>query len=103
MNKNTPSIISVFAGRIADTGNDPLPVMKECLEILKDYPKAELLWASPRELLNIFQAEDIGCNIITVTKNIIDKFKFINYDLDQYSLDTVKDFYNDSLMAKYKI
>ena len=103
LNKNTPSIISVFAGRIADTGNDPLPVMKECLEILKDYPKAELLWASPRELLNIFQAEDIGCNIITVTKNIIDKFKFINYDLDQYSLDTVKDFYNDSLMAKYKI
>jgi len=103
LNHETPSIISVFAGRIADTGRDPLPVMKESLNIMKKNTKSELLWASSRELLNIFQAEEIGCHIITVTKDIISKLKFIDYDLSKYSLDTVKGFYNDALDAKFKI
>ena len=103
LNHNTPSIISVFAGRIADTGRDPIPVMKESLNIMKTNTKSELLWASSRELLNIFQAEEIGCHIITVTKEIISKLKFIDYDLSEYSLDTVKGFYNDALDAKFKI
>ena len=103
LNHETPSIISVFAGRIADTGRDPLPVMKESLNIMKKNTKSELLWASSRELLNIFQAEEIGCHIITVTKEIISKLKFIDYDLSEYSLDTVKGFYKDALDAKFKI
>ena len=103
LNHNTPSIISVFAGRIADTGRDPIPVMKESLNIMKTNTKSELLWASSRELLNIFQAEEIGCHIITVTKEIISKLKFIDYDLSEYSLDTVKGFYKDALDAKFKI
>ena len=103
LNHDTPSIISVFAGRIADTGRDPIPVMKESLNIMKTNTKSELLWASSRELLNIFQAEEIGCHIITVTKEIISKLKFIDYDLSEYSLDTVKGFYNDALDAKFKI
>ena len=100
---DTPSIISVFAGRIADTGRDPIPVMKESLNIMKTNTKSELLQASSRELLNIFQAEEIGCHIITVTKEIISKLKFIDYDLSEYSLDTVKGFYKDALDAKFKI
>ena len=103
LNHDTPSIISVFAGRIADTGRDPIPVMKESLNIMKTNTKSELLWASSRELLNIFQAEEIGCHIITVTKDIISKLKFIDYDLSEYSLDTVKGFYKDALDAKFKI
>ena len=103
LNYDTPSIISVFAGRIADTGRDPIPVMKESLNIMKTNTKSELLWASSRELLNIFQAEEIGCHIITVTKEIISKLKFIDYDLSEYSLDTVKGFYKDALDAKFKI
>ena len=103
LNHDPPSIISVFAGRIADTGSDPIPVMKESLNIMKTNTKSELLWASSRELLNIFQAEEIGCHIITVTKEIISKLKFIDYDLSEYSLDTVKGFYKDALDAKFKI
>ena len=103
LNTNTPSIISVFAGRIADTGQDPIPLMKESLNVMKTNTKSELLWASSRELLNIFQAEEIGCHIITVTKEIISKLKFVNYDLSEYSLDTVKGFYKDALDAKFKI
>jgi len=103
LNKETPSIISVFAGRIADTGHDPTPLMKRCIEIMKENPKSELLWASSRELLNIFQADEIGCHIITLTKEIISKFKLLNYDLSEYSLDTVKDFYKDAVDANFKI
>ena len=103
LNNQTPSIISVFAGRIADTGRDPIPLMKKCLDAMKENPRSELLWASSRELLNIFQAEEIGCHIITVTKEIISKLKLVNYDLAEYSLDTVKDFYKDALDAKFKI
>jgi len=103
LNIDVPSIISVFAGRVADTGHDPIPLMKNCLDLMKANPKSELLWASSRELLNIFQADEIGCHIITLTKEIISKFKLVNYDLSEYSLDTVKDFYKDAVKANFKI
>ena len=103
LNKNVPSIISVFAGRIADTGRDPIPLMKDCLNEMKINLKSELLWASPRELLNIIQADQIGCHIITVTKDIIKKLQFINYNLEEYSLDTVKTFYKDAVDANFNI
>lgn len=99
----TPAVVSVFAGRIADTGIDPVPVMAECLALLKDLPAAELLWASPRELLNIIQADDIGCHIITATPDILGKLELLNKDLDQYSLETVKMFYADATSAGYGI
>ena len=103
LDNKVPSVISVFAGRIADTGKDPIPLMKECLKEMKINPKSELLWASPRELLNIIQADQIGCHIITVTKDIIKKLQFIDYDLKDYSLDTVKIFYKDAVDAGFKI
>ena len=103
LDNKVPSIISVFAGRIADTGKDPISLMKECLTEMKINPKSELLWASPRELLNIIQADQIGCHIITATKDIIKKLKLANYDLEDYSLDTVKMFYKDALDAGFKI
>jgi transaldolase len=103
LNAETPSIVSVFAGRVADTGVDPIPHMIENLDILKSRPKAELLWASPRELLNIFQANDIGCHIITVTNGLLSKLANVGKDLDQFSLETVEMFYNDAASAGYKI
>lgn len=98
-----PSVISVFAGRIADTGCDPIPIMVEALEILTDCPGAELLWASPRELLNIVQADSIGCHIITVTHDVLAKVDTLGKNLDDYSLETVKMFYNDARAAGYGI
>jgi len=98
-----PSYISVFAGRIADTGIDPVPVIAKAVEILKPNSCAELIWASPRELINVFQADEIGCQIITATNDIINKLKMVGYDLDQYSLDTVKMFYEDAKIAGYSI
>ena len=103
LNEDVPSIISVFAGRVADTGGDPVLLMKECLKATKTNLKSELLWASPRELLNIIQADEIGCHIITVTKDIIKKLQLINYSLEDYSLDTVKMFYKDAVDAGFKI
>lgn len=100
---NVPSCVSVFAGRIADTGLDPVPIMLKALEILKTSPAAELIWASPRELLNIFQADDIGCHIITVTNDILKKLALVGYDLNEYSLDTVKMFYKDAVEAGFKL
>lgn len=100
---NTPSIVSVFAGRIADTGIDPVPMMAECLKIMASKPKAELLWASPRELLNIMQANDIGCHIITATPDILKKLSLLNKDLTAYSLETVEMFYKDATAAGYTI
>ena len=99
----TPSYVSVFAGRIADTGRDPVPHMAEAVKLLKINPKAELIWASPRELLNIFQADAIGCHIITVTNDILKKLSLVGFDLDEYSLDTVKMFYNDAVAAGFKL
>jgi transaldolase len=98
-----PSCVSVFAGRIADTGRDPLPLMVDCMRILKEEPKAELIWASPREVLNIFQADDIGCHIITVTQDILGKLSNVGKDLDEFSLDTVKMFHNDAQKAGFAL
>ena len=103
LNQEVPSIISVFAGRVADTGRDPIPLMKNCLKEMLINKKSELLWASSRELLNIFQANEIGCHVITVTKEIINKLGLVNYNLEEYSLDTVKDFYKDAQDAKFLI
>jgi len=97
------SNVSVFAGRVADTGRDPVPMMREALEILRGNPKTELIWASPRELLNIFQADEIGCHIITVTNDILAKLKLVGKDLADYSLDTVKMFHNDAAKAGYTL
>jgi transaldolase len=98
-----PSNISVFAGRIADTGRDPVPHMKAALEIMKAEPNAELIWASPRELLNVFQAHDIGCHIITVTNDILKKLALRAKDLSDYSLETVKMFHDDAKAAGFSI
>jgi transaldolase len=95
--------VSLFGGRIADSGIDPIPVMKKAVEILKNYPNIELLWASPRELLNIVQADEIGCHIITVTNDILKKLPLLGKDLTEFSLDTVKMFYNDAKAAGYTI
>lgn len=103
LNPEVSSYVSVFAGRIADTGIDPLPLMKSVVEITKQKPKAEVIWASPRELLNIFHADQIGCQIITVTNDILKKLELVGYDLDEYSLDTVKMFYNDAKTAGFTI
>jgi transaldolase len=103
LNADVWSIVSVFAGRIADTGVDPVPMMKECKNLLKDRPKAELLWASPRELLNIFHANESGCGIITVTPDLLAKLKGVGKDLDQFSLETVEMFYRDATQAGYTI
>ncbi|MBY0508144.1 MAG: transaldolase [Bryobacteraceae bacterium] len=91
--------ISVFAGRIADTWRDPLPVMQAALEIMRPYPQLELIWASPRELLNIRQADDLGCHIITVTPELLKKLNLVDKDLDEYSLETVRMFYEDGKQA----
>ena len=98
-----PSNISVFAGRIADTGRDPVPHMEAALEIMKAEPKAELIWASPRELLNVFQAHEIGCHIITVTNDILKKLSLRDKNLADYSLETVKMFYDDASAAGFRI
>jgi transaldolase len=103
LDPNIPSYVSVFAGRIADTGYDPVPLMTTAVEILKVAPAAELIWASPRELLNIFQADEIGCHVITVTNDILKKLSLVGYDLDEYSLDTVKMFYADAVAAGFKL
>jgi len=103
LDPTVPSYVSVFAGRIADTGRDPMPLMAAAVEMLKVAPAAELIWASPRELLNIFQADDIGCQVITVTNSILRKLSMVGYDLNEYSLDTVKTFYSDALEAKFKL
>jgi len=103
LNPNVESFISIFAGRIADTGVDPVPVMKSAVKLLGSYPNSKLIWASPRELLNYVQAEQVGCHIITITNDIIKKIPLINYDLNQYSLDTVKMFFNDAQNSKYKL
>jgi transaldolase len=103
LDARTPAIISVFAGRIADTGVDPLPIMKASVEAMKSKPKAELIWASPRELLNVFQADAVGCHIITATNDILKKLSLVGKDLDNYSLETVEMFYKDAKAAGYTI
>jgi transaldolase len=95
--------VSVFAGRIADTGTDPVPLMSTALDIMKAYPHLELIWASPRELLNIFQANAIGCHIITVTNDILQKLALVGKDLHEYSLDTVKMFHQDAVKSGFAL
>ena len=97
------SYVSVFAGRIADTGRDPMPLMKEAVEIMSPYRTQELIWASPRELLNIFHADEIGCHVITVTHDLLKKLSFVGKDLDEFSLDTVKMFHSDAQKAGFKL
>jgi transaldolase len=99
----TPAIVSVFAGRIADTGVDPVPLMAEAVSVLKSRPKAELIWASPRELLNVFHADSVGCHIITVTNDILAKLDMVGKDLKAYSLETVEMFRRDALAAGFSI
>lgn len=104
LNPAAPSVVSVFAGRIADTGRDPVPLMRAARALLENQPKAELLWASVREVLNIFQAEECGCDIVTVTHDILAKAaKLLDMDLTALSLDTVKMFANDAASAGYKL
>ena len=103
LNVNSPAIVSIFAGRIADTGIDPVPLMAEAVQILKSKPKAELIWASPRELLNIFQADQVGCHIITATNDILKKLSLVDKNLDAYSLETVEMFYRDAKAAGFDI
>lgn len=98
-----PAFISVFAGRIADTGRDPAPIMTEALEIMQAAPEAELIWASARELLNVFQADAIGCHVITVTNDILKKLALVGKDLDDYSLETVKMFFEDGRAAGFTL
>jgi len=98
-----PSNISVFAGRVADTGRDPVPLMREALAAMAIAPAAELIWASPRELLNVVQADAIGCHIITVTHDLLGKLHLLGKDLDEYSLETVRMFFNDASAAGYTL
>jgi transaldolase len=100
---DSDAFISVFAGRIADTGRDPIPLMQEALQFMKSKPKSELIWASPRELLNVIQADEIGCHVITATADILKKLDIIGKDLTQYSLETVRMFRDDALASGYSI
>jgi transaldolase len=98
-----PAVISVFAGRIADTGRDPVPLMVDSLALVKNSPNIELLWASPRELLNVFQADAMGCHIITATNDILQKLNLVGKDLGEYSLETVVMFRSDAVKANYQL
>ena len=101
--EGAPCCVSVFAGRIADTGRDPVPIMREAVQLLSPNANAELIWASPRELLNVFQADEVGCHIITVTEDVLKKLEIVDRDLANYSLDTVKMFHRDATEAGYQI
>jgi len=103
LSDQTNSIVSVFAGRVADSGRDPVPIMAKSVKLLRPNKKAELIWASPRELFNIFQADSVGCHIITATTDVLAKLAIVGKDLDTYSLETVQMFRNDALAAGYTI
>tara|TARA_B110000003_G_scaffold56447_1_gene56503 strand:- start:1371 stop:2093 length:723 start_codon:yes stop_codon:yes gene_type:complete len=103
LDKSAPAILSIFAGRIADTGIDPLKIIEEAIELSKVKPKSEILWASTREMLNIFQANKADCHIITVPHEILKKLSYLNKDLEEFSLETVESFYKDALAAGFKI
>lgn len=103
LDPHTPAIVSVFAGRIADSGRDPVPLMVRSLEILAARPEAELLWASPREVLNLLQADAIGCHIITMTHDLLAKLGNVGKELEQFSLETVEMFHRDAVAAAYSI
>jgi transaldolase len=98
-----PSYVSVFAGRIADAGVDPVPLMRRAVDILVAAPRAELIWASPREVLNVVQADQVGCHIITMTNDLFAKLDLLGKDLAQYSLETVQMFHRDALAAGFTL
>jgi transaldolase len=93
--------VSLFAGRIADTGRDPVPLVRRCVEILQPRPDVRLMWASPREILNVVQADEVGCHVITVTHDLLRKLPLLGKDLDEFSLETVQMFYRDGVNAGY--
>lgn len=103
LGQSPASYVSVFAGRVADTGRDPVPLMRSVVEFLKAFPNLQLIWASPRELFNLFQAEEIGCHIITLTHDMLHKLCLIGRDLGGYSLDTVKMFHDDAVKAGFRL
>jgi transaldolase len=103
LDDDAPSFVSVFAGRIADTGRDPVPVMAAAVELLRPRPDIQLIWASPRELLNIFHADEAGCHVITVSPDILNKLALVDKDLDGYSLETVRMFYNDARRSGFTL
>ena len=103
INKNSKVIISIFAGRIADTGRNPSDTIKYAIKLFKNFKNVEILWASTREIYNIVEAERIGCDIITITADILKKINLINYNLEKYSVETITDFYNDALKSKFRI
>ena len=103
IDKSLPCILSIFAGRIADTGRDPIPVFKEAKALIKDFPNVQLLWASGREIFNLYQADEIGCDIITLSEDLLKKLKYSGKDLLEFSKETVKMFYEDAKASKYKI
>ena len=98
-----PHFVSLFAGRIADTGRDPLPLVRRCLEILEPRPEVRLIWASPREILNVVQADEVGCHVITVTHDLLKKLPLLGKDLDEFSLETVRMFHRDGVSAGYQL
>ena len=98
-----PSYLSVFAGRIADAGIEPLPIMAQAVNIMLDAPRAELIWASPREILNVVQADQVGCHIITMTHDLLAKLGSLGKDLDQFSLETVQMFHRDAQSAGFTL
>jgi transaldolase len=103
LDASVPAYVSVFAGRIADTGRDPIPMIRKCVESLEYCKNHELIWASPREVLNIFQANEVGCQIITATNDILNKLEIVGKDLNEYSLETVKMFYLDAKHSEYVV
>jgi len=103
LSPDVASCVSVFAGRIADTGVDPMPIVREAVQIVAPLPRAEVIWASPRELLNVFQADAVGCQIITATSDVLNKLSLVGKDLDQYSLETVEMFRRDAVAAGFTI
>jgi transaldolase len=103
LRRDVASFVSIFAGRIADTGRDPMPIVADSLRLLESLPSAEVIWASPRELLNVFQADQVGCHVITATSDVLNKLSLIGKDLTEFSLETVRMFRNDALAAAYDI
>jgi transaldolase len=103
LDEKTPAIVSLFAGRVADTGRDPVPMMREAVQILRARPLAELLWASPREILNLIQADETGCHIITMTNDLLKKMSLLGTELEVLSLQTVKMFHDDAAASRYRL
>jgi transaldolase len=103
LDSGTQHFVSLFAGRIADTGRDPLPLIRQCLEVLAPRPEVRLIWASPREILNVIQADEVGCHVITVTHDLLKKLPLLGKDLDAYSLETVQMFHRDGVSAGFKL